>query len=402
MKSISILLFSLVLCATGRAQFLTGEDSLTAGLNPTAKNVILSGYGEANYTYDQNFQVAQFNLARAVLFVGYRFNSKITLLSEIEIEGAKVSSSGGEISVEQCVIKFDLNRNNYIMAGLFIPRIGIMNENHLPTTFNGVNRPFVETRVIPSTWRELGIGYYGSSNAIPGLNWSLGLVNGLNSSGIAGSTGLVNARFEGQKATATNLAVTGSILYYFGDFRLQASGYYGGTVGLSPREADSLGLNYGTFGTPVGLTEIDCQYQKNGWAVKALATFCAIPDAQQLNTAYANNAANTMYGYYLEVGYNILQKSKYKNKILNIYSRYEKFDLMATVPENGIKDDQFNQQYLVTGLAYFPIRAIAIKADWIHLVTGEANPDLIFNPSPNAPPYMPVNNFYQLGLAYSF
>jgi hypothetical protein len=74
-----------------------------------------------------------------------------------------------------------------------------------------------------------------------GLNWSLGLMNGLNAEGIAGPTGIREARYEGRDATASNIAVTGALLYFTGPFRLQWSGYYGGTVGLTPRAADSLG-----------------------------------------------------------------------------------------------------------------------------------------------------------------
>jgi hypothetical protein len=60
------------------AQFITSEDSLHAGLDPSGKNVLISGYGEAKYSYDQNFQTATVNLTRAVFFIGYKFNAKIT------------------------------------------------------------------------------------------------------------------------------------------------------------------------------------------------------------------------------------------------------------------------------------------------------------------------------------
>lgn len=69
--------------------------------------------------------------------------------------------------MEQAYLKFNLKPNQYIVAGLFTPRIGILNENHLPVNFNGVERPLVETFVIPATWRELGVGFYGSLNNIP-------------------------------------------------------------------------------------------------------------------------------------------------------------------------------------------------------------------------------------------
>ncbi len=384
------------------AQLVNREDSLNAGLTPSNNNVIISGYGEAKYSYDQNLETAHINLTRNVLFVGYRFNDKITFMTEIELEDAKVDGSGGELAVEQCLLKFDLNKNNYLMVGLMIPRIGILNENHLPTTFNGNDRHVVERMIIPTTWRELGIAYYGNSNKIAGLNWSFALLNGLNSEGIAAGTGLRDARYEGRNATATNLAVTGSLLYYWSGFRFQVSGYYAGSVGLSPREADSLGLNSGVFGTPVALGEFNVQYRKKGFVFKGLATYCAIPEADKLNTAYALNAPEALAGYMIEAGYNLLENSKWKEKELNLFVRYEDMDLMASVPDNGIKDDLYKQTYLVAGLTYLPIRSVAIKFDWKHVSTGDPNPALIFNPAPNAPPYEPVNNFYQLGFAYNF
>lgn len=395
------LLLLLLLSTSSFGQLLTREDSLNAGLSPNPRSVILSGYGEAKYSYDANFKTATANLTRSVLFVGYRFNEKFTFFSEIEFENAKVDQFGGEISIEQAVLKFDLDRNNYLLAGLFIPRIGIMNENHLPTTFNGNDRHIVEQMVIPSTWREIGVCYYGSSNSVAGLNWSFGLMNGLNSAGINGRTGIRNALFEGRQATASNLALTGSLLYSFAGLRLQWSGYYGGTVGVTPRSADSLDLDSGPFGTPVAMTEANIQYRKKGITIKALAAFGNIPDADRLNRAYASNAPQSFYGYFVEAGYNVLEKIK-KDKQLNIFVRYEGLDLMAKVPDNGIKDETVKQQYIITGITYLPFRGIAIKADWKHLTTGEPNPLLLQIPGPTAPPYLSTNNFYQLGIAYSF
>lgn len=384
------------------AQVLTREDSLNAGLNPSTKNVILGGYGEAKYSYDKNFETATASLTRAVLFVGYRFTPKMTLFSEFEVEAAKVDDEGGEFSVEQCVIKFDLNRNHYLLAGLVIPRIGIMNENHLPTTYYGNDRPVVEQMVIPSTWREIGVGYYGNSNQLAGLNWSLGIYNGLNGEALKGGTGLSEASYGGRNASASNISTTGSLLYFTGGLRLQASAYYGGSIGLTPRSADSLKLNTGGFSTPVALGEFNATYRIKGFTVKALGSYCTIKNAQSLNTAFASNTPESMYGMYVELAYNILEPTKWKEKKLVAFTRFESLDLMATVPDNGIRDEQYKQNYFIAGLNYFPGKAIAVKADWKHVSTGDPNPALIFNPAPNAPAYIPTNDFYQLGLAYSF
>jgi len=402
MKKLILLVIVTCLTISSKAQFLNREDSMNAGLNPDQNSVILSGYGEAKYSYNSNLETANINLTRAVLFVGYRFNNKISLLTEIEIEDAKVDGDGGELALEQCLLKFDLNKNNYLLAGLFIPRIGIINENHLPNTFNGNDRHIVERMVIPSTWRELGIGYYGNTNKIPGLNWSLALMNGLNAEGISGGRGLRDARFEGRDASASNLALSGALLYYNSGLRMQVSTYYGGTVGLTPRAADSLGLDSGPFGTPVSLSEFDIQYSKKGFTFKGLGVICAIPDADKLNTAYASNAPESMIGFMAELGYNLLETSKWKEKELILFARYESMDLMHKVPANGIKDDLYEQDYIVAGLTYLLIRNVAIKLDWKHVKTGEPNPALIFAPNPNDPAYEPVNNFYQLGFAYSF
>lgn len=396
------LLLALGFGVTAQAQFLTREDSLNAGLTPNAKAVILAGYGEAKVSVDANQQTAEANLTRSVLFLGYRFNKKITFFSELEIEDAKIDGNGGEIGMEQCVLKFDLNRNHYLLAGLFIPRIGMLNENHLPITFNGNDRHMVERMVLPSTWREIGVGYYGSSNRIPGLNWSAAVMNGLNGAGISGANGIRDARFEGHEATASNIGTTASLLYFYKGFRFQASGYFGGTVGLNAIAADSLGLDSGPFGTPVALGEFNIQYRKKGFQFKALGAYTAIPDAAELNRAFANNVSEAIYGYMAEAGYNLFETTRLNDKQLVLFARYEALDLMAKVPENGIRDEQYKQTYIISGLTFLPVRGVAVKFDWKHLRTGEQNPALVFNPSPNAPAYQPVNNFYQLGLAYSF
>ena len=253
---------SLLYLSTSFSQIITKEDSLNAGLMRSNNATVISGYGQAKVEYDQRNKTGEANITRNVLFFGHKFSDKIQFFSEMELEDAKVSggSPGGEISMEQLFLKFNINHNNYISAGLFIPRLGIINENHLPTTFNGNDRPFVERLVIPSTWRELGICYYGSSQRIQGLNYTLGLVNGLNCSGFEFGSGIREGRYEGSNASASNLAITGALLYYINNFRFQLSGYYGGSNGVNKYTSDSLKLNNGAFGTPVALGECNAQY----------------------------------------------------------------------------------------------------------------------------------------------
>src|SRR5690606_35233523 len=155
---------------------------------------------------------ARLNLDRVVLFVGHQFTNRIAFFSELEVSDARVEQgkARGEIGMEQAFIKFSINPRQYFIAGLFIPRIGILNENHLPTNFNGVERPLVEQLVIPSTWSELGIGFYGQMSTAPVI-YSLGLMNGLEASRFTHGTGIGDGKGEGNFANANNLALTASL-----------------------------------------------------------------------------------------------------------------------------------------------------------------------------------------------
>ena len=400
------ILFVICFLAFGmaKAQFLTREDSLNAGITPSMKSVILSGYGEAKYVYDVNQKTAKINLTRNVLFVGYKFSNKITFFSEMEVEDAKLDGGGGEIAMEQCVLKFDLNRNQYLLAGLFLPRIGLMNENHLPITFHGNDRPKVEKWVIPSTWRELGIGFYGSSLRMPGLNYSIALVNGLDGKSLTGGTGIRDGRFEGRDASATNLACTGSLLYFRGPWRIQLSGYIGGTIGMSPSEAKLLNLQGGTFGTPAALGEGNLTYRKNGFSFKGLAAYGAIPDAKKLNHVYQQDVSSSFYGYYVEGAYDLLEKTKYKAdlKQFNLFLRYEGLNLVGNLPSNAQISNQHMQQYLISGFTYLPTRGVAVKLDWNHVVTGGMGLDTFVKGSNASNSGIQANDYLQLGIAYSF
>ena len=284
---------------------------------------------------------------------------------------------------------------------MFLPRIGILNENHLPIEFDGNERTQVETYIIPSTWRELGVGFYGSLSSLP-LNYSAAIVNGLNSAAFEHGSGIREGRFEGRNASANNLAVTGSVQSYVGDIKIEGSGYYGGTVGLSPHQADSLQLTGGMFGTPVALGEADIQYVANGIYLRLLGVFVSIPDAFAINRAYANNTPESEYGAYAEIGYDLLHTLGSANeKQLIVFVRYEALDMNATIPSNGILDGTLNQQHIIVGLNYLPINNVVIKADARFVQTGNQNPALVYTSS-SGEPFASHNWLLNLGLGFSF
>lgn len=402
-----ILLLSGICAGKVSAQVLTQEDSLSAGLIYKQQATVISGYGEAKYSIDTKRKSAEASLKRVVLFLGHKFSNKISLFTELEVEDALVANGGnssglGEISMEQAFLKFNLNPNTYLVAGLFVPRVGFINENHLPTTFNGVDRPFLEEQIIPSTWREVGVGLYGQFTQIPGLNYSVSVTNGLNSQGFNSVNGIGGGRQLGQAANGLNLGVHASLLYYINNFRIQASGYIGGSTAKEQRVADSLQLNGGPFGNPVTLGELNAQYSSAGITVRAIGTIINIKNADAINRAFASNSPQTMYGGYAEVGYDILYPRKKGETALIIFGRYEYLNLNAKIPSNGIENKANEKHYIVGGLTYKPIRGIAIKADYVRRITGDFNQALIVTPFPQQVPYFKNDGFINLGIAYNF
>ncbi|HEY2350377.1 MAG TPA: hypothetical protein VGH64_15270 [Puia sp.] len=382
---------------------MTNEDSLQAGSN--SQKTVISGYGSAFYQRNFDQQQSTVTLERAVLFVGHQFSQKISFFSELELENAKVEggvSNNAEISMEQAFLKFNLNARQYIVAGLFVPRIGILNENHLPVNFNGVERPLVETFIIPATWRELGIGFYGNSERIP-LNYSFALMNGLAGQHFEHGTGIRGGRAEGNLASANNIAVTAAVQYFWKNFKFQVSGYSGGTVTLSPKGSDSLGLNSGAFGTPIYLGEADVQFDQNAWSGKALGTYISYPDAGKMNTVYGNNTATGMYGAYVEIAYNWLFGKSTKAGFIS-FARFEALNMNSGIATGGegIYDGTEDQTHLIMGFGYLPLPNVVIKLDVRLMHTGPQNPDLVINPAPNALPYQQNNQFLNLGIGYSF
>jgi hypothetical protein len=389
-----------------RAQqlILTGEDSLQAGFDQS--RTVLSGYGSAYYQRDFNAKKGTMTLERAVLFVGHQFNHKWSFFSELELENAKVEGGeeGGEVAMEQAYIRYNINPRHYVVAGLFVPRIGLLNENHLPVNFNGVERPLVETYVIPATWRELGVAWYGTFNR---LQLCAAVVNGLRGSAMEHGSGIREGRAEGLLAPANDAAFTAAAVYNAGDFRFQVSGYAGGTTDVGQREADSLKLDGSAFGTPVMLGEGDVKWTHKAFSAKALGAFISMPDAGNVNAAYGKNLPSQLYGYYAELGYDVLyQRSHRRHSTAQLiaFARYESMDLAAEVPASprGIADPTLQQSHLVAGFNFMPIPNIAIKADVRMMHTGPENPDLIVNPSPNALPYKQDNTFLNIGIGYSF
>ncbi len=67
----------------------------------------------------------------------------------------------GELELEQAYLDFLIDPRLSFRAGVVLTTIGIINERHEPPSFHGMERSFVDTLIIPSTWFGSGAGIVG-------------------------------------------------------------------------------------------------------------------------------------------------------------------------------------------------------------------------------------------------
>src|SRR3954451_196428 len=181
---------------------------------PAGSATTISGYGEFNYNnYKNDTRPAQADLRRFVFGLHHRFDDRLTFHSEVEFEHAVVSKDDqGEVELEQVWVNYRFSDAANGKGGLFLIPLGILNETHETPTYYGGERNELETRIIPTTWRELGFGLQGLLGR--GFKYDAGIVTGFNSGKLDDpNTGMRSAHQEGQLADAKDLSVYAALNY---------------------------------------------------------------------------------------------------------------------------------------------------------------------------------------------
>jgi hypothetical protein len=350
------------------------------GLGPAASKVYgvrrglsIGGYAEGYYSKfvsdktQSNRDSA--DLLRAVLYFGYKFNDWILFNSEIEFEHASTaatkSSSSGEVSVEFAYLDFLLSEYANARAGVVLIPLGFLNEMHEPNTFLGVFRPEVETRIIPSTWRENGAGFFGKFGET--LQYRLYAVNGLNARGFS-VTGLRGGRQKANRALAEDISVVGRVDYTPLPSLLLGGSFYTGDQGQNQTVS-----NTRIPDTSLTLWELHAQYRAYGLEFRTLFTMANLGDARELTQALrttkdigANDTiANTMLGTYAELGYDVLPLLyPGTEQYLAPFVRFEYYDTQNNVPAGFKRNGNAEQRLWTTGFSYKPHPNVVLKVDY--------------------------------------
>jgi len=344
----------LVLIAPRPLQNLAAQERTTVG-----------GYGEVHYTNPTGPKTpAVVNLARFVVYLAHSFDDRLAFRSELEVEDAKVEGGkpGGEVALEQAYLDYRLADWITLRTGLVLAPVGIINETHEPPTFNGVERPGFDTDVIPTTWREIGVGAVGTIPGGSGLAYRVYLVNGLRADGLSAAEGIREGRQEGRRASFANPSFTGRLEWARPGVKIGGSFWYGGTADTNAA------VGTGTFGAPVALVSADARYDSGPFALRAVVANISLSDAQAINAAYAQSVGSRIAGGYVEGAYNLMRLvAPASSQKLNAFLRHERYDTQASVPAGVTRDRTLARRITTFGLTYKPTWNTAFKGDYQRL-----------------------------------
>ncbi|MFO1321475.1 MAG: hypothetical protein U1F52_17825 [Burkholderiales bacterium] len=306
--------------ATGRA-----GASRYASMLEGPRQVQIYGYGEMNYTRPRHDAAGTTaDLRRGVIGFAYAFDDRTRFASELELEHAVTSAEdSGEVAFEQFFVEHDVTDRVSAKAGLFLLPMGYINEVHEPTRYYGVHRNFIETAIIPSTWRELGVGVRTVTES--GLRLDGGLVTSFDltkwdaTSGDAADSPLGSIHQEGQQAKARSGAVYAGANYDgIPGYNVGASAFTGGVGQKQP-----------AFASPdarVTLVEAHTRWQPGRWDLSALAAFGRFSNVAALNATFAgldNPVPDRFGGWYAQAAYRAWSQNE---RSLVPFVRFERFN----------------------------------------------------------------------------
>jgi len=342
-------------------------DSSVLGLGPAASRVYridqgvsIGGYGEILYenyaTEAEDGATAgpadRFDALRAIIYVGYKFSDRLLFNSEIEVE------HGDEIFLEFAYVDYMLRDGLGVRAGLLLAPVGLVNELHEPSTYLGTERPLVETRIIPTTWRENGIGLFGGTDAFA---WRAYLMNSFDAAGFNGS-GLRGGRQKGSTALSEDLGVAARLDYVaVPGLIVGGSGYVGETA---QNRTDTSGEEIGGR-TLIWEGHVDHKWR--GWDLRALVAGSSVDQAAELNELNGltgtEGIGTRMLGWYGQAGYDVLRSTGSTHQLIP-YARYEQIDTQletaAGFTANGVNDGSA----VLLGVAWKPAPQVVAKVDY--------------------------------------
>jgi len=352
--------------STGQQAFGLGQAASKVYFVP--QGLSIGGYGEIVYNNkshenedgDATNREPTTEALRNIIYLGYKYSDQWIVNAEIEIEHVD------EIFNEFLYIDYLSSDALNYRFGLSLVPMGLTNELHEPIYFNSVNRPEVETYLIPTTWREIGVGVFGQTGK---LTYKAFLFNGADADAI--SSNIKNGVRNGRKKGGTNTNASTGALVLRADYAFDTSTSIGGSVyrgKASSANSATPATNY--IDMEMSITEIHALYKQSGFGIKFLGTRVSFANSEDWNKqAGANKIPDLMNGGYLEFEYDI---EKSKGAVLTPFIRFEQYNLHQEVDSTYLtKNQAYDRKNTLVGVAYKPIDRLVFKADYAYKHQGD-------------------------------
>ncbi len=337
----------------------------------------VGGYAQINVTSVRRGSDADFETSatvdRLVLLLSHRLSQSIRAHVEIEWEDAiACSTCAGATEVEQAFVDWQwFDEAMVLRSGLVLVPMGLINQWHEPPVFHGVERPGLDQTVIPTTWRELAVGFTGDLEG--GWSYEAYVGSSLQPQEL-GPQGLVGARSLGADARLQAVAGFGSLQY---------EPLLGLSLGLTAyaTDAGANGEYFTSEGDPVDFTfpvyggSLFARLHRRGVEAKLVGAAFLLPEAGALMNAHRAdggllfpNADRTgavptrIQGGYAELAYDLLHGTPSGHQLLP-FVRAETYDTQAAVPDGFRSNRALTVRELTLGVSYRPIPQLVFKSD---------------------------------------
>ncbi|WP_320112144.1 hypothetical protein [Draconibacterium orientale] len=373
------LLLSFLIVSAGLLAFAQEDENNPNQYTNSADNLLIQdsklligGYGEVHYNQPlsgDTYNNGKLDVHRVVMLLGYNFNEKTQFITEIEYEHVK------EVYVEQAFLQYKLNNAINFRGGLMLVPMGIINEYHEPTTFNGVERPLVDNTITPTTWREIGFGITGT--ILPAsLKYQAYVMNGFNgydgSAKLSGAKGMRSGRQKGAESYMSAPNFAGKIEYFgIRGLNLGVSTYLGKTQSTLyngiDKDDDAAVAMADSSVVGISMLGLDARYSVKGLQLCGQLYYASLSNTDEYNAFTAkdgsmNDVGSAMIGYYAEAAYNVFRTVDTELQ-LTPFVRYEFLNTHSSVENNIAKNTSYKKTAITTGLTLALTKGAVVKTD---------------------------------------
>jgi len=357
-----LLLILMVAAATGQESEKNAAGNLLEQLQE--QNLVIGGYGQVDYNQpiEADFRRnGKLDVHRLVMLFGYSFSPKTSMITEIEYEHVS------EVYIEQAFIEHRLTRGINFVGGLVLVPMGIINEFHEPTTYNGVERPTIDSKVVPTTWREIGAGFTGRLSGTS-LSYQVYLLNGFNGydgkGQLGGGSGIRGGRQKGASSFISNPNLSAKINYFgIPGLQLGASVYTGKTQSTLfngvDKSNDAQKAMADSSQVGINMIGLDYRFNSGNFHSRGQLVYNSISNTREYNEFTGSDLGKGTLGWYLEGAYDFNINN---NQKITPFVRLEQYDLHHQTA--GInRNDAYNVREFFAGVGYTLAPGVVWKAD---------------------------------------